>query len=220
MRNVVHIMGKRHYAMQFNAASSQYLTRTEANYRSGDTSGEVDIVMKTSAHGGATAGILFSSSDTSVNTRYFAIYIMNGLVHFTARQTGDFIIRGDTTNVSDGAYHAIKIISNGSACSIIIDGVTQSLTTITGSNTGQWFSTVTGRDNIVIAAITRLATASYFTGVIDYVNVYNGGALVSRWDADSPGDDMTGATGIIRDRIGALHLTPQNTVSGDKIPAF
>jgi hypothetical protein len=66
------------------------------------------------------------------------------------------------------------LVSSGSAYNIYIDGIAESLTVLSGTNSGDWFADTLNRDNITIAA-ESFSTTGYgpLNGSIDEVAVYN-----------------------------------------------
>ena len=96
---------------------------------------------------------IWSSSDGSVLNRYITGSI--GLNNLRVRQ-----YNADTLDdVEGGSLPAINTLtafewsSNGSAYTLRINNTPETLSTVSGSNTGDWFSDVSGRDNFTIGGL-------------------------------------------------------------------
>lgn len=63
----------------------------------------------------------------------------------------------DTTTFDDTNWHHIAYTSDGSTFKIYVDGTLQSLTVGAGSNTGQWFGSITSRNNFAFEASDGIA---------------------------------------------------------------
>lgn len=223
------------YAIQLDGVD-EYLYRSESGYRGSDSSGSVSLWIKTSA----SSGDLFTTSDEASTIRYWSIR-HEGIIRVINRNGGDMTTVIGTSTINDNTWKHIVITSSGTAYKLYINGVED---TLTGTNNGNWFADVTGRDNLVIGALRRsTGTTGYSPGVFNEVSVwnkelslaeiseiYNGGTpsnlnghsasnnMVSWWRCgDDSLDDMTGGSGTIRDQIGSHHLTPMNTEAGDKV---
>jgi len=160
------------YALSYDG--NDYLSNATANWRSGDTAGTLERMFRSSST--ANNQTLFASADTGTDTSFLWIYVAQttGLVTISTQDAaGTVNTVSGSTNICDGKDHHIVVTTNGSAWVIFIDGVTESLSVVAGSNTGDWLGDVTLRDNLTIGAITRTSTASYTIGVNGYTRIYS-----------------------------------------------
>src|SRR3990167_3003424 len=154
--------------------SNDYFSRTVANYRSADSEGAIEIWFRTSYT--ASYQSLFASADTGTETSYFHFFIAGttGKLQIETRNAGGtYNSVSGATNVADGKWHHAKLSSNGTAWNIDLDGVTEILSIEGGSNTGDWFSDITLRDNIAVGVLLRGATAGEFNGEIGFTRLYS-----------------------------------------------
>lgn len=79
-------------------------------------------------------------------------------------------VSGDTAVVSGDAV-AFEWSSNGSAWALRHNNVTQSLTVDAGSNTGEWFNSVTSADRFSIGAFNT--NSNYTQGHVAYLGVFS-----------------------------------------------
>lgn len=147
------------------------LTRVEANFLSGSPTGTIIVV----AGYNASPNEFFTSSDEASNTRFitFGTQDQGGtdVIRLNERNnnTADRVV-GDTdlsisgivilTYESDGATYTIEVNSND-----------ESITIQSGTNSGDWFSSVSARDNITIGALKR-SVETYSLGDLAAVLVY------------------------------------------------
>lgn len=97
-----------------------------------------------------------------------------GYIAVGAYQGTDNQYRTTTGGFNDGETHHVVITSDGSSWKIYVDGVNQSLTSVAGTNSGDWFGDIANRDNINIGRLNRNGSAiNYFEGTIDQVALYN-----------------------------------------------
>ncbi len=94
---------------------------------------------------------------------------------YVGRNAAANSVRGDTPILVD-EWHHIACASDGTSWSLYVDGVEQSLSTIAGSNTGDWWGDVTqsGTDYSYIGVELRWGALSEYTqGIIDDVRIYD-----------------------------------------------
>lgn len=132
------------------------------------TSGCLTWVARPSALSGDH--VVVSSADVAAANKYFhsgfdsagKVYVETNVSGTTTRVTGN-------TVCSTGNDYVVTISSTGSAWSITVNGVAQTLT-VTGSNTGNWFGDVSGRDNVVLGAlVTSGGTSKLLNGLLGEV---------------------------------------------------
>lgn len=148
-----------------------YIYRSVSDFRSSDSAGTIEAWFKVSA---SNYGYFFNSSDEATDNYVIGLAIdNNGLIYMYQRNndTADNI-RGNS-DVRDNIWHHVAVTSDGSAYSIYLDGVAESLTVVTGANAGDWFSDTSNRDNITSGAIKRVSVSNYFYGAIDELKVYS-----------------------------------------------
>lgn len=75
------------------------------------------------------------------------------------------------TDIADGTWHHVACVSNGTAYALYIDGVSQALT-ITGANSGNWFSDLAG-DTWSIGMLNRPTPYASFNGSLSEIMVFN-----------------------------------------------
>jgi len=101
----------------------------------------------------------------------------NGNVRYDVYLNGSYEVDIQTPNgsFSVNTWHLISTISDGASIKIYINGIEQSLTVVSGSNTGQWFGDcVTDADTFVAGGYLRLDTlVSDFAGSIGEVGIYS-----------------------------------------------
>jgi hypothetical protein len=112
----------------------------------------------TGGNNGFRCGIRFTSNKLMVQDRGASNVVTSG------------------TALTAGAWAHCVYVSDGAAWSLYLNGVAQSLTLDTGSNTGKWFGSVsqpTGSVFLTVGAAQRFgAFESYWPGTIDSVGVW------------------------------------------------
>ncbi|TAN34011.1 LamG domain-containing protein [Patescibacteria group bacterium] len=86
-------------------------------------------------------------------------------------------LQGDVVTPSnsyqDTNWHQVVFISNGSAWSAYIDGISQTMTVNQVANPGNWFGDIVDATAMDIGVLRRASNLAYFNGSIDDVRVYN-----------------------------------------------
>ena len=147
-----------------------------ANFRSSDNTGSIVVRFKSTST--AAVKTLFSSADEASTDDYLA-FVLNfstavGSIYVQYNIAGATIqVRTTATTFNDGAEHTAVLKTNGSAWSIIVDGVNQGLTVASGSNDGTWFADISNRDNISIGSLKRSSNIAFFDGSIFDVRVFS-----------------------------------------------
>ena len=148
-----------------------YLSKTVSNYRSADSEGTISAWIKLDALGAIQT--IFSSDDTGAGASY-----LNVQVSTTGKLT---VYQNDNAGTPDGVastntlitdrwYH-VCLSSSGSAYKLYINGVSETLSVLSGTNSGDWFADTTLRDNVVIGALIRTSPFYFMNGTIDSVKV-------------------------------------------------
>ncbi len=207
--------------LSFDGAAN-YLTNPIANFASTNTSGSMGIWFRTSS---AAFQQLLWSSDIGTIDHYLGLAIRDttGLLKIQQDSGGGVDDLEGTIKVTDGYWHYAVVSSNGTAYSLTLDGVLDSLTVLVGSNTGDWFSNTTLRDNLVIGKyVDSSGSGGFFSGNISAVRIYsrpsvtseaftdyNNGMLASASDATGLifNLPMTEGTGNPVDTVGSLTMT-------------
>lgn len=161
----------------FNGTDQYIASRNILNYRSTDTQGSIEAWINLSSAAVDGTKPIFSSTDEASTLSSFLLDIIVtsgvGKLRFGQKSTGawNFVV-GDTDILVGNNYHVVAI-SDGSAYSLYVNGVEQSLTITQGTNTGDWFSDTPDRDHVLIGALINTAPVAYFPGTIDEVAYYD-----------------------------------------------
>ena len=152
---------------------TDYIDNGVANFRSSDSLGTISMWFNISTLG--RNNTLVKSADTGTDTSNIGIQVSasNQLAWYqrNAADTADSLTCG-TTLVASKWYYLV-VVSDGSAYTIYLDGVAETLTVAAGANNGDWFAETTLRDNFVIGALKRTATENYFDGKISNLQVWD-----------------------------------------------
>lgn len=130
-------------------------------------------------------GTICSSADESSSTRWLNFRpTSTGHIGFEQRNGGVFDhVRGDTA-LSTGQWYILEVHSDSSAYSLYVQDVAQTITVISGANTGDWFADTAGRDNFMVGAMTRTGTSQFLDGLIGELIIYDGVTLTADNRAD------------------------------------
>jgi hypothetical protein len=139
----------------------------------GSAAGSVSAWIKSSKSG--TLQSIVSSADTAYIEKFVRIDIDTGN-RLTCLSRIDIAVahyvQGDTV-MATGQWHHVVATADGSDYALYVNGAVQSLTTVTGDNSGRWFANVPDRDNLQIGLLTRSSSIIPFAGQIDEVRIYN-----------------------------------------------
>ena len=157
--------------------TTSYLQNTTENWGSSDQSGCVSLWFKTSTNQNKE---IFTTSDASSATGYLRLKIHDttgGVLQIDQDEGAqrDIVRATTTTGLADGAWHHAVYCTSGSAYSIAVDTVTQSLSVILGSNSGDWFADVPNRDRNTICALdfNGAGASSFFNGSVVDIRAFN-----------------------------------------------
>jgi hypothetical protein len=158
-------------ALNFDG-STEYARRTSNTFT--DSSGSVTAWVKMDTQ--AASNYVLVSSDEAGATKYInCMAITSGGLFFYSQRNADVTsdtLTGNTVMTTAEWYH-LACTSNGSTIVAYVNGIQQTLTETSGSNSGDWFGDTADRDNLVIGALYRDTVSGYFDGVIDDVRVYS-----------------------------------------------
>lgn len=158
----------------YTFVSPQYLQGLVSDYRIGDSSGTITAWMRADVTSGGFQTI-FSSADNATNVSFLALgwdAFFQALQIVVQDGTSNTFRSPDGSIVLDSLYH-VAVTSDSSTLRLYINGQEQVLTTVGGTNSGQWFSGLSNRDDVEIGRTGRNAAFGFFRGVIDDVRVYS-----------------------------------------------
>jgi len=191
------------------------LSYTVANWRSGDSAGSWEIWFRSSST--TNNQTLIGSSDTGSDTSLIRAYVgaTSGKIVVEQQDAGGTINRiTGATNVCDGEWHLIVISSSGTAWSIILDGVAESLTLSSGANNGNWFADTTLRDNLTIGAMTyQSGSIGYTIGEIGFVRIYSREMAA----AEALANYQLGRKAVASDTTGLVFSLPTTEGTGNPV---
>ncbi len=156
-----------------------YIKNSTANWRSGDSSGAIEawfkLTNKTVNH------TIFGTGDEASALYYLYIYTdASGLINIEQKNNDSAdLIHGGTDCSVGGAWHHVIINSSGTAWSIILDDVAETLTVSSGANSGDWFADTSNRDNFTFGVVQVSIFAGYMDGVIGEARIYSSPLTVS-----------------------------------------
>lgn len=146
--------------------TNDFMINNTADVFSGDNSGYIFFAIY---HITGQSNNIMTSCDTSTNNHDFRLVssALTNKMTLIVRQGGvNNIVVLDTTTLINGFNYG-WIRSDGSAFSGMVNGVSQTINATI--NNGDWFDTVTNRDNIAIGATIRL-NSIFGTGGVNKVH--------------------------------------------------
>lgn len=87
-------------------------------------------------------------------------------------------VRGNTVIAINTTY-VVSVATNGSAWSIRVNGLDQTLSVVQGSNVGGWYNDVPLADTLTIGWLDINTAAAYFRGLVGELLVYDGVTLTA-----------------------------------------
>lgn len=142
------------------------------------TTGYIGMVIR--PHSGIAQDII-TSADEATAVRYFAgpyITSVSSIARVAVQQrdndTADNIY-GDNAAITVEDPCFLECGSSGTAWALRVNGTLTTLTTTTGSNTGDWFGDTSLRDSVVLGALKRTTEAGFFSGDIAEVIICDAG---------------------------------------------
>ncbi len=124
------------------------------------------------------AQIFTSSYDGDTNSHIsLGVESSNGKLRLQIRRDGGTeqnVVEFGASALPTGEWCYVEACSDGSNYFGYVNGVSQSLTFIAGSDNGDWFASLaTATNNIAIGALKRTTTTGYFPGSIARVDYFN-----------------------------------------------
>ena len=156
------------------------LEKTIADVYSGDSSG---IIFFSGYFDNTTNNRFLTTCDeaTAVNFVFFTVRT-SGAIGININKAGVQDLITSTNVVANGAYYYGYIKSNGTSYEINLNGVVETLIIVAGSNSGNWFGDISGRDNIILGSV-KTTTQTYYPCKINKV-IYSNAALSAAKIAD------------------------------------
>jgi hypothetical protein len=190
--------------------SNDILVNATPDWLIGDSVGTIAMVVQVGTW--AANKVLFSSSDEAATTRYFKVWIgTDGHIRVSQRNadTEDILV-GDTT-LGPWQVALVIIRSDNNDFFVRINGVDQTLTGAGGSNTGDWFDSISARDNVAIGGWKTTSE----TGI----SLFQLSDLVV-CGSNLTGTDLTNLENYLKIKNGLNFSTIKRiSVIGDSIPA-
>lgn len=151
-----------------------YIRNATANWRSADSQGAILVLFRCTSV--TVDRTLLGSPDEATGDDYlhFSIAPTTGLLRVAqVDHGGNLNLVTGATNVGDSKWHTGALISTGTAWSILLDGVAETLTVAQGANNGDWFADTVNRDCIYVGANKAPTLAALLIGQIGLVAVYS-----------------------------------------------
>jgi lysophospholipase L1-like esterase len=196
--NIMPIVGK--------IDANNYASLNTAGFAGSDASGYIEVEMY--YNGDAEQNILlFTSADAATQSHFVELYLFYGYITLDIKGA----VGGAFENILryqlpiGAAWYKFRLTSNGSAYSLLVNDVSQTLAVVSGLNNGKWFDKVANRDNVCIGAFlksvqVKCTTTSYVTYVIY--------STTNKWI-------LTGFGTKVFDIIGGLHMGWTGTAHAD-----
>lgn len=128
---------------------------TVAGWQSADTTGTLSAWVKRANI--AATDTWFGSGDEASASRYMQFYMSStgqfGV--YTDKNAPDNGVVTTQANFDDDTLHHVVYVSTGTAWIIYVDGSSEALSLVAGSNNGDWFGDVPDRDNITLGGLKR-----------------------------------------------------------------
>jgi hypothetical protein len=156
--------------------TTDYLVRTEQQWRGSDSLGSISIWFRTDDAGIRT---MFGTCDTGTTTTFWRIRLNGGVFSLTQRENNDVFdtIEGTTTGLNDNAWHHVVVTSNGTRYKFYIDGVDEgTLTVDNGTNSGDWFADtglVAPRDTFTVGVFQRSTDTHFWEDDLQSLKVWD-----------------------------------------------
>ncbi len=152
--------------LHFTAASTQYLRRTEADWRIGDSVGVLTALVRVDSLGGVPQVIFSSCDHGSVNNMFLWMVLGGGQLSVGTGVAGATNgATGSTVLVVGQCYHVV-LMSDGSIWRMFVNGQEETLTPTGAGNNGVWFADLINRDSFTIGVRRYSAINWYFNGSI------------------------------------------------------
>ena len=178
------------YCLDFDG-TADYLYHNTPNWRSADDRGTIFAWIYKDDNSGTQD--IFATSDTATNDHAFIFGILStGKLYIQQEVSGtEQKMTSTGTSVALNGWHSVAFTSDGDDYKMYLDGAASAFTATSGTDDGDWISSVSNRDNVTIGSLLRTSAVDEFDGKIMQV-AYWGGA--------------SGTTGVLdADAIAALH---------------
>jgi len=163
--------GTEYRSIRGSGGSTDFM-RVVSTFRTGDSSGSIFFWFNADN----VAGDVLISYDNGASTHRLniATTVVSGSIYAAIASvlsgTTDHV-RGGTA-ITAGAWHHYAFVSTGTAWAIYLDGVLQTLTTVSGSNTGNWFADLTSATTLRVGE--NAIQTIFFEGTIAEIGVSSG----------------------------------------------
>lgn len=137
------VLGKYATGCSFDGVDD-YVNKTSPSF-SGNTQGTLEIWIKSA--GSATSYQFGLSNNAAAN--YWTLRNGNQIDVYV----DGLVLRANIGTVPTSSWYQLVFTSDGSTLKAYLNGVPVTLTVTNGSNTGQWFSSVTGADTFTLGAV-------------------------------------------------------------------
>lgn len=184
------------YCLDFNG-TNQYLKHDISDWRGDDDRGTIFAWIYVDEMDGEFT--IFSKGSTASNDYQLAFYVKaftddNTIaVQQKSGTTGYDNLHG-TTQMSAGTWNSVAITSDGTSYAMYINGTAETLTTASGTNSGDWFGDTTSTTHITIGTWLRSSAVDLFDGKI---------MQLAYFGSDGTGDGTNGV--LTAAQIAALH---------------
>jgi hypothetical protein len=178
--------GTNSYSMNFDGTDDYLNTSTSVTPSA--TSGTISAWIKIPTSAGSAFSPIMSWTDINISTttvRPMFVYRQGKLRFYFQDGATTHIVEGSSTGLNDNVWHHVAVTSDGSSYSIYLDGSAETLTVISGSNSGNWVGDISGGtlSDTDIGAGRRHPTvglSSYAVGNIDEVAVWDSALSASQ----------------------------------------
>lgn len=157
-------------ALQFDGVA-EIVIRSPTSFEITSESGTITITFSTTDVN--THRYLASFTLDTVSNVYLGVKINSGKFMFEVVFSGTTDSLETTETFNDGNFHRAVIYSTGSQYVLYIDSIQYTLNVIAGTNSGRWFSDVTGRNSISLGALKRIPPVNFIAAAIAEIEVWN-----------------------------------------------
>lgn len=119
---------------------------------------------------------LFSSSDEASTNRFLGLRA-NSSEQFAVSQNdaGTVDAIRSTSSILTAGFVIVTLWSDGASYAIYKNGTAESLTVISGTNSGDWFGDTSARDNFTLGGLKRTTESNFWTGEVAEALLYSAG---------------------------------------------
>lgn len=145
--------------------TNDLLVYTAANAISTASSGEFYCVIRPSSVTGTQA--IFCTADEATATKLLSIQLNGAYLEIAQNDGGtEDRVTATTTAMSIGTSYVIGVISTGTAWQLRVNGISETLTVASGTNSGDWFGDTSARDNATLGARKTTTENTFLNGYI------------------------------------------------------